>query len=88
MYYIHFSITYKEILMKLRTYLAEHQITVKVFSEMIGYNAVYISQVGSGSKKPGKRLIQKICEATGHKVKPSDFRQENKKPIEETINLI
>jgi hypothetical protein len=54
--------------MKLRTYLAENDITLKEFSQKINCAYYYLSAISHGKRIPGKRLVKDIQEATGGEV--------------------
>lgn len=66
--------------MKLKTYLADIEMTAKDFSSLLGCNAQYISMIMNGHKKPGKRLAKDIEDLTDGKVmlldKPEKPKQE------------
>lgn len=63
---------------KFKIFLAEKKLTLKMFSEMVDKNSTYISSVMNGRIFPGRKLIEKIEEITGKKIKYADFvRSEN-----------
>lgn len=64
--------------MKLKTYLADIDMTVKDFASLIGYDANYISSI-IGGRNPGKKLAQQIESITDGMVK---FSQ----PLKEKTN--
>ncbi len=59
--------------MDLRTYLFKNYITIKEFSESIGYHRSYVSQIINEFKLPGTKLALKIEEATKGEVKASNY---------------
>ncbi|MEN6512247.1 MAG: hypothetical protein ABFD00_10525 [Chloroherpetonaceae bacterium] len=54
--------------MKLRTYLADQEITFKAFAEILGVHKNYISAIACGRTLPGKRLKRDIDTLTEGKV--------------------
>jgi hypothetical protein len=54
--------------MKLKVYLAIHDMTVKAFSEKLDVHRAYMSGIITGRWKPSKRLRKKILEETGGEV--------------------
>jgi transcriptional regulator with XRE-family HTH domain len=58
--------------MKLRDYLCEHDVTVKVFAERIGKSRAQVHRYLLG-KNLTMDVIERIREATGGLVSPADF---------------
>lgn len=54
--------------MKLKEYLANIDMTLKDFSEIIDRNPCYLSSVINGYKKPGKKLVKEVKAITEGKV--------------------
>lgn len=54
--------------MKLRVYLAEKEMKIKAFSEILGVHRHYLGQIISGKIKPSKRLAREIERLTDGKV--------------------
>lgn len=59
--------------MKLALYLAKHNITIKAFSEQIGYSREQISGIKRGKLRPSPRLAKIIETATNGEVKAKDL---------------
>ena len=55
--------------MKLREWLYQKRMTIRDFSNLIGYNRTYIHAWMSGKKIPSKRIRDKVNEFTMGKVK-------------------
>ena len=58
--------------MKLRTYIAEKEMSIKEFSEKLGITRSYLSEILSGKYKPGKLLMKTIQEITDGQVGKED----------------
>lgn len=65
--------------MDLKIYLIKNRITIKEFSELIGYSRNQISGVANGTNNPSIRLAKVIQEATNGEVKVEDLIQDEKK---------
>jgi len=63
--------------MKLKTYLADINMTVKAFADLLQINHCYLSRVANGHTKPGRKLARLIEEITDGKVsllEPEELR--------------
>lgn len=54
--------------MNLKAYLAESNMTMKSFADLLGINQRYMSRIMNGHIKPGKRLERDIHTLTEGKV--------------------
>ena len=54
--------------MNLKAYLANNNMTIKTFANMIECHPHYLSQVHQGKKKPSKKLLNRIIKATNGEV--------------------
>lgn len=59
--------------MRLKDWLKKNRIPITEFAEMINYNRITISEVISGRRKAGRKLIKLIEEATFGQVKAEDI---------------
>ena len=64
--------------MDLKEYLYQKRLTLKQFSEIIGYNRSYLSLIMNGKLKPSKRLAKDIQEATNGQVTENELLEEQK----------
>ena len=59
--------------MNLREYLFVHRLSVKEFSETLGYSRTHLSAIVHGKFKPSKKLAQYIEKMTNGEVKVEDL---------------
>lgn len=59
--------------MQLKLYLVKQRISIKEFSEMIGYSRNQISGIANEKLKPSPRLAKVIERATNGEVKAEDL---------------
>lgn len=58
---------------ELVVWMAEEEIQVKAFAERIGCSAIHLSQVRTGTYKPGRDLAVAIQRETGGRVRVEDW---------------
>jgi len=63
---------------KLKTYLQKNKITMLAFAATIEVNVSTVSRICRGVVIPSRSTMQRIFEATGSKVKPTDLVQFHK----------
>ena len=67
--------------MKLKTYLADMNMTIKDFGIIIDHNPGYLSHIITGRSRPSKKLVKLIAKVTGGKVRARDFGIEIKRKV-------
>lgn len=65
--------------MDLREYLCKKRLTQVAFAKAIDFNIVYLRDVLSGRRNPGKRLRKAIIEASNGEVTEQDLKEAFKK---------
>lgn len=62
--------------MKLKIWLVLNNKTLTQFCKEINYDITYISKIGKGKKKPGRKLAEMIEKATNGEVTIDDLMKE------------
>lgn len=74
--------------MKLKSYLAENNMTFREFAELIDVNATYLASISRGILKPSRRLAAEIEKITDGIVKITPSDKVKKRKLSRKVKIV